>query len=108
MTADMTDYEKMRAARHEALCRMTASLSTIRLTCRFRRCRRDRICKGPLVLSNHQALQVEVQRMIGLSGNACATLPSCVDRLPPRAYELFRKGMSDFAEDMARWPELDP
>src|SRR3546814_11700197 len=92
IAAEMTESEAMRAAQHEELCRQTATLIYIPgRKCRLRQCWRRGVCSGAMVPSSHQARQVEVQRMMGLSGRACASLPLCAARLDCEHYQGFRK-----------------
>ncbi len=107
MASDMTEYEQMRAQLHEELCRQTATLVHIRRKiCRLRACRRRGICSGQMAPSPHQAGQVEAQRMLGLSGLACAQLPLCTANLDPRFYEAFKRAKEELERDMTPSPEI--
>ena len=113
MTGQMSDYEKLRAEMHEELCRMAATFAHIRdRICHFRQCRRRRICSGPMEPSVHQAGQVELQRSLGMSGEACANLPICAACLEPRLYRLFAETFRDVSQmrhdhpDANLWPDV--
>ena len=106
MASDMTEYEKLRAQLHEELCRQTATLVHIRRKiCRLRACRRRGICSGPMASSPHQAGQVGVQRMLGLTGTACAQLPICAANLDPKRYDAFKRAKEGVERSMTPSPE---
>jgi hypothetical protein len=78
-TTSFEDQDRRLAAQHEETCRLaaiTCALATGR--CRIRKCRRNGVCSGPMLRSPRQDLRVRLQKEIGLSGNACATLPVCI------------------------------
>ena len=109
MTADMSRIEALRAAQHEELCRQAATLVFIpERRCRFRQCWRRGVCSGAMVPSSHQARQMEVQRMLGLSGRACASLPVCVARLDGEQYQIFRRGMGELQQQFDEHREIYP
>ncbi|WP_145632938.1 hypothetical protein [Neorhizobium alkalisoli] len=96
---DYSEYEKRRAADHEFEWRLTATLNLIQNHfCRFRECRRNRQCCGPMVRSAHQDGQVKAQREIGLSGDACACLPRCVAQANAPQYAALHQSMKQVRE----------
>jgi hypothetical protein len=76
---DFSEYEQRRAENHELEWRIVAMLINIRSRrCRFRICRRNQLCYGTMLPSDHQRWQVRVQKDLGLTGAACADLPMCM------------------------------
>lgn len=86
---DFTDYEQRLAADHEHQCRALLTIHLAWTVCSIRKCRRDRACSGPMLVSTHQRGKVRVQKEIGLSGHACAGLPACMARASDAAFETF-------------------
>lgn len=92
---DFSEYEKHRAAQHEMICRLAATMLKItQRLCRDRRCRRAEFCSGPMVRSDLQAPQVAAQKELGLTGEACAFLPRCAASAPAHTHRSFRDGMN--------------
>ena len=82
---DYPELERAREERHEARWRIVATLSLRyrcealnRPLCRFRSCRRNRICSGPMLATPRQGPAIARERELGLSGAAVACLPLCI------------------------------
>ena len=82
---DYPELERAREERHEARWRIVGTL-TLRYRCdvlnlplcRFRSCRRNRICSGPMLATPRQGPAIARERELGLSGAAVACLPLCI------------------------------
>ena len=82
---DHPELERAREERHEALWRIVATLNLRyhcealnRPLCRYRSCRRNRICSGPMLATPRQGPAIARERELGLSGAAVACLPLCI------------------------------
>ncbi len=92
---DLSDYEKRRAENHETEWRLAATLMNIRSRhCRYRICRREQFCCGPMLPSAHQSGTIRAHKEIGLSGTACANLPMCMANATADYYACIR-GLSE-------------
>ncbi len=96
---DYSEYERRRAENHEENYRLAAALVSLTVgLCRRRGCRRGNICRGPMLPSPHQQGAVRAQKMIGLSGTACASLPSCVAHVDDDRIADLRRAASSLDE----------
>jgi hypothetical protein len=76
---DYSEYERRRAEDHEQAYRVVGSCIGVALgQCHRRQCFRQGSCRGPMLPSRHQQGSVRAQKLIGLTGTACAALPSCI------------------------------
>lgn len=82
---DHPELERAREERHEALWRIVGTLTLRyhcealnRPLCRYRSCRRNRICSGPMLATPRQGPAIARERGLGLSGAAVACLPLCI------------------------------
>ena len=64
---DFSNYEKRLAIDHEQRCRTILSVHFAWKVCKIRKCGRDQVCTGPMLVSAHQDRKVRIQREIGLS-----------------------------------------
>jgi hypothetical protein len=88
---DFSDYEKRRAENHETEWRLAATFDNIRSRhCRYRMCRREQFCCGPMLPSAHQNGVIRAHREIGLSGTACSHLPMCMANATSDRYASVR------------------
>jgi len=79
------ELERAREERHEARWRLVGTLDLRyrcevlnRALCRYRSCRRNRICSGPMLATPRQGPAIARERELGLSGAAVACLPLCI------------------------------
>ncbi|MCV9967588.1 hypothetical protein OIU34_37825 [Pararhizobium sp. BT-229] len=103
---DFSDYEKRLSIDHEQRCRTVLSAHFVWKVCKIRKCSRDRTCTGPMLISAHQDRKVRVQREIGLSGHACASLPACIAKAREAAFRDFEDIMEDFQRYRIDHPEV--
>jgi len=95
---DFSDYETCRAADHEEIHRLLGLACLTGGLCRRRACRRKAACSGPMLPSRHQQSAVRAQQALGLSGKACATLPSCLADLEDWRLPAIRDGAQTVAD----------
>lgn len=82
---DHPELEHAREERHEARWRIVGTLdlryhceALNRPLCRYRSCRRNRLCSGPMLATPRQGPAIARERELGLSGAAVACLPLCI------------------------------
>jgi len=49
---------------------------------------------------------MEAQRMLGLSGRVCSSLPVCVARLDGEQYQIFRRGKAELKKQLDEHREI--
>lgn len=93
--SDHYELERAREARHEARWRLMGTChlklrhnTTPEQGCRIRRCRRNRMCSGPMIATPRQGQAITRERDLGLSGVAVACLPRCMVNLDDELFEL--------------------
>jgi hypothetical protein len=102
---DFSNYEKRLSIDHEQQSRSVMTYSVVWTYCRLRKCRRDRACTGPMLVSAHQNRKIRAQREIGLSGHACAKLPACIANASEEFFRLFEKDKDCLLDYLIKHPK---
>lgn len=91
---DHPELERAREERHEALWRIVGTLDLRHrcelfnhALCRYRSCRRNRICSGPMLATPRQGPAIARERELGLSGAAVACLPLCMVNADAKTFD---------------------
>ncbi|WP_029617348.1 hypothetical protein [Pseudorhizobium marinum] len=86
-----SEYELLRTQHHELLHRSVATkVGAPFILCGIRKCRRDKACTGPMQPSRHTRGAVQAQQLLGMSGNACARLPTCIAAQEDDNYAVYQ------------------
>ena len=105
MSSDQpTRLEVLRTRYHEECARATAwLLNPGQSHCALRKCRRDRFCSGPMIVSDYQSDRVSIQKMLGQSGKACERLPLCVASRDKEEFQQYRLAF----DEVIKWLSED-
>ena len=113
----MPRYLKARAMTHESRCRLAATYlcnpfsPILAFPCLLRKCRRVRLCTGPMRPSAHLADRQFALAKIGFESHAPTTLPSCMagaDAGSLKQFEEFKEELHDWWSKLPdqEWPEV--